>query len=230
MAQTQIDRGLVMKLKVLLARKIFAVFNGSQIMTRNMREPATPVFGWVARTLMQNGNARVAASSVQQLQILKTDSVCEVGAGSGLSLLEIVKYTSNEVYAVEISKAFRRQLRALKLAKNVSIIKNDARNLKNEISDNTIDKLLGVNLVYFLKPLNIYVDEFFRILKPGGVGLFACKFDKIQEFDDTVAPNKSEAQVITALVDAGFETTSEYIDLGDANSRFTAIKFYKPLD
>ncbi|NCV18751.1 MAG: methyltransferase domain-containing protein, partial [Rhodobacterales bacterium] len=139
-------------------------------------------------------------------------------------------YTSNEVYAVEISKAFRRQLRALKLAKNVSIIKNDARNLKNEISDNTIDKLLGVNLVYFLKPLNIYVDEFFRILKPGGVGLFACKFDKIQEFDDTVAPNKSEAQVITALVDAGFETTSEYIDLGDANSRFTAIKFCKPLD
>ena len=191
-----------------------------------MREPATPVFGWVARTLMQNGNARVAASSVQQLQILKTASVCEVGAGSGLSLVEIVKYTSNEVCAIEISKAFRRQLRALKLARNVSIIKNDASNLKNEI----IDKLLGVNLVYFLKTLNIYVDEFFRILKPGGVGLFACKFDKIQEFDDTVAPNKSEAQVIKALVDAGFETTSEYIDLGDANSRFTAIKFYKPLD
>ena len=67
---------------------------------------------------MQNGNARVATSSVQQLHILKTDSVCEVGAGSGLSLLEIVKYTSKEVYAVEISKAFRRQLRALKLAKN----------------------------------------------------------------------------------------------------------------
>lgn len=89
---------------------------------------------------------------------------------------------------------------------------------------------MGVNLVYFLSPLNIYVDEFFRILKPGGMGLFACKFDKIQGFDDTVAPNKSEAQVITALVDAGFETTSEYIDLGDANSRFTAIKFYKPLD
>ena len=54
--------------------------------------------------------------------------------------------------------------------------------------------------------------------------------DKIQGFDDTVAPNKSEALVIAALVDCGFETTSEYIDLGDANSRYTAIKFYKPFD
>ena len=78
-----------MKLNVVIARKIFSVFNGSQIMTRNMREPATPILGWVARTLMQNGNARVAASSVQQLHILKTDSVCEVGAGSGLSLLAL---------------------------------------------------------------------------------------------------------------------------------------------
>ncbi len=230
MTQTRINKGLVMKLNVFLARKIFSLFNGSQIMTRNMREPAAPIFGWVARTLMQNGNARVATSSVQQLHILKTDSVCEVGAGSGLSLLEIVKYTSKEVYAVEISKAFRRQLRALKLAKNVSLIKNDASNLKSEISDNSIDKLLGVNLVYFLKPLNIYVDEFYRILKPGGMGLFACKFEQIQGFDDTVAPNKSEALVIAALVDCGFETTSEYIDLGDANSRYTAIKFYKPFD
>ena len=197
-------------------------------MTRNMREPSTPLFGWVASTLMQNGNQKVAVSAVQHLQVLSNDIVCEVGAGNGLSLHEIVKYTSKDIYAVEISEVFRRQLRALNLPKNIFILGNDASDLKDEISDNTVNKLLGVNLVYFLNPLNLYLDEFFRILKPGGLGFFACKFDKIQGFDETVAPNKSEVQVIAALAKAGFETTSDFIDLGDENSRYTAIKFHKP--
>ena len=119
-------------------------------------------------------------------------------------------------------------MRALNLPKNISILGNDASDLKDEISDNTVNKLLGVNLVYFLNPLNLYLDEFFRILKLGGLGFFACKFDKIQGFDETVAPNKSEVQVIAALAKAGFETTSDFIDLGDENSRYTTIKFHKP--
>ena len=197
-------------------------------MTRNMREPSTPLFGWVASTLMQNGNQKVAVSAVQHLQVLSNDIVCEVGASNGLSLHEIVKYTSKDIYAVEISEVFRRQLRALNLPKNIFILGNDASDLKDEISDNTVNKLLGVNLVYFLNPLNLYLNEFFRILKPGGLGFFACKFDNIQGFDETVAPNKSEVQVIAALAKAGFETTSDFIDLGDENSRYTTIKFHKP--
>tara|TARA_B100000780_G_scaffold195566_1_gene137977 strand:+ start:844 stop:1104 length:261 start_codon:yes stop_codon:yes gene_type:complete len=86
------------------------------------------------------------------------------------------------------------------LSENVSILKNDARKIKGEIGDNSIDKLLGVNLVYFLAPLNVYLNEFFRILKSGGMGIFACKFDKIQGFDEAMAPNKSEAAVIEALI------------------------------
>ena len=51
---------------------------------------------------MQNGNQKVAVSAVQRLQVLDTDIVCEVGACNGLSLHEIVKYTSKDIYAVEI--------------------------------------------------------------------------------------------------------------------------------
>ena len=105
----------------------------------------------------------------------------------------------------------------------------DAIDLKDEISDNTVNKLLSINLVYFLNPLNLYLDEFFRILKLGKIGFFACKFDKIQRFDEAVAPNKSKVLVIAALVEAGFEATSDFVDLGDGNSRYTAIKFHKPL-
>ena len=211
-----------MKLYLILARNLFSLFDGTGIMTRNMRNPSTPVFGWVATTLMKAGNAKVAVSAVQELRVSQTDCVCEVGSGNGLALLEVVKQTSQAVYAVEISGIFRSQLRALNVGQNV------ASNLKSEIDDNSIDKLLGVNLVYFLTPLNVYLDEFFRIMKPGGMGIFACKFDKIQNFDETVAPNKSEADVVQALLQSGFKATSEFIDLGDINSRYTAIKFYKP--
>ena len=76
-------------------------------MTRNMREPSTPLFGWVASTLMQNGNQKVAVSAVQHLQVLSNDIVCEVRAGNGLSLYKIFKYTSEDSYAVEISEVFR---------------------------------------------------------------------------------------------------------------------------
>ena len=137
--------------------------------------------------------------------------------------------TSQQVYAIKISKVFRAQLRALDLSENVSILKNDARKLKGEIGDNSIDKLLGVNLVYFLAPLNVYLNKFFRILKSGGMAIFVCKFEKIQGFYDTMAPNRSEAAVIEALIWSGFEATSNPIDLGDTNSRYIAIKFYKPL-
>ena len=217
-----------MKLDLFLARKFFSLFDGTGIMTRNMRKPSTPVFGWVATTLMKAGNAKVAVSAVQELRVSQTDCVCEVGSGNGLALLEIVKQTSQAVYAVEISRIFRSQLRALNLGKNVSILDHDASNLKVEIDDNSIDKLIGINLVYFLAPLNVYLDEFFRIMKPGGMGIFACKFDKIQNFDETVAPNKSESAIIQALLQSGFKTTSNFIDLGDINSRYIAIKFYKP--
>ena len=91
-------------------------------MTRNMREPSTPLLGWLASTLMQNGNQKVAVSAVHHLQVLDTYIVCEVGAGNGLSLHEIVKYTSKDIYTIEISKVSRRQLRSLNLHKNVSIL------------------------------------------------------------------------------------------------------------
>ena len=218
-----------MKLNQILVRKIFSLFNGTHIITRNKREPSTLMFGWVASTLMKTGNAKVAVSAVHELEIVQTDCVCEVGSGTGLALLEIVKQTSQQVYAIEISKVFRAQLRALDLSQNVFILDNDARKLKGEIGNNSIDKLFGENLVYLLAPLNVYLNKFLRILKPGGMGIFAYKFNKIQGFDETVAPNKSEAAVIEALIQSGFDATRNLIDLGDTNLRYIAIKFHKPL-
>ena len=102
-----------MNLKLILAHKIFSLFNSTHFMTRNMRKPASPMFGWVARTL----NAKVAVDAVEKLQISTTYLVCEIGASGGSSLLKILKQTPQSIYDVEISPAFGTQLRGHNLPK-----------------------------------------------------------------------------------------------------------------
>ena len=115
----------------------------------------------------------------------------------------------------------------MKLPKNIVILENDAKDLSNEILDGSIDKLLAINVIYFLKPIGEYILEFKRILKKGGTGYLGCKFESIKNFDIEVAPNRNEKEIITQLSSVGFNVSSEFVDLGEDRSRYTLIKFEK---
>ena len=80
------------------------------------------------------------------------------------------------------------------------------------IKDNTFTKLLAINVIYFLYPLSDYAKEFYRILKFDGVGLLACKFKGIKNFDDKVAPNKDLNEVVRAFEKVGFLVNTEFVD------------------
>mgnify|MGYP003299456267 CR=1 FL=1 len=110
---------------------------------------------------------------------------------------------------------------------NIVILENDAKDLSNEIPDGSIDKLLAINVIYFLKPIEEYILEFKRILKKGGIGYLGCKFESIKNFDIEVAPNRDEGAIIAQLLNLGFSASSEFIDLGEDRSRYTLIKFEK---
>ena len=115
----------------------------------------------------------------------------------------------------------------MKLPKNIVILENDAKDLSNEIPDGSIDKLLAINVIYFLKPIEEYILEFKRILKKGGIGYLGCKFESIKNFDIEVAPNRDERAIISQLSNLGFSASSEFIDLGEDRSRYTLIQFEK---
>jgi ubiquinone/menaquinone biosynthesis C-methylase UbiE len=115
----------------------------------------------------------------------------------------------------------------MKLPKNILILENDAKDLSNEIPDGSIDKLLAINVIYFLKPIEQYILEFKRILKKGGKGYLGCKFESIKNFDIEVAPNRSESEIISQISSAGFSVSSEFVDLGEDRSRYTFILFEK---
>jgi cyclopropane fatty-acyl-phospholipid synthase-like methyltransferase len=216
-----------MKLKLIVARWIHKFLIHTELMTENMRSPKTIGLAWVARTLMNYSNAQVSIDIVSRMKLKKTDHVLELGVGNGLAIREIAKIIGNKIIGVEISAEFRRNLLKMKLPKNIVILENDAKDLSNEIPDGTIDKLLAINVIYFLKPIEEYILEFKRILKKGGIGYLGCKFESIKNFDIEVAPNRDEKAIISQLSNLGFSASSEFIDLGEDRSRYTLIKFEK---
>ena len=217
-----------MNFKLFVARQIHKFLQHTELMTENMRSPKTIGLAWVARTLMNYSNAQVSIDIVNRMKLKKTDNVLELGVGNGLAIKEIAKISRNNIIGVEISAEFRRNLLKMKLPKNIVILENDAKDLSNRVPDGSIDKLLAINVIYFLKPVEQYILEFKRILKKGGIGYLGCKFESIKNFDIEVAPNRDEGTIITQLLNLGFNASSNFIDLGEDRSRYTLIQFEKP--
>ena len=216
-----------MNFKLFVARQIHKFLQHTELMTENMRSPKTIGLAWVARTLMNYSNAQVSIDIVNRMKLKKTDNVLELGVGNGLAIKEIAKICENNIIGLEISAEFRRNLLKMKLPKNIVILENDAKDLSNEIPNGSIDKLLAINVIYFLKPITEYILEFKRILKKGGIGYLGCKFESIKNFDIEVAPNRNEREIITQLSSVGFKVSSEFVDLGEDRSRYTFIRFEK---
>ena len=216
-----------MNFKLFVARQIHKFLQHTELMTENMRSPRTIGLAWVARTLMNYSNAQVSIDIVSRMKLKKTDHVLELGVGNGLAIKEIAKISGINIIGIEISAEFRRNLLKMKLPKNIVMLENDAKDLSKEIPDGSIDKLLAINVIYFLKPIEEYILEFKRILKKGGIGYLGCKFESIKNFDIEVAPNRDEGAIITQLLNLGFTASSEFIDLGEDRSRYTLIKFEK---
>ena len=216
-----------MNLKTKIARQIHKALSNTELMTENMRSPKTLGLAWVARTLMNYSNEQVSIDIVNRMKLREPDHVLELGVGNGLAIKEIAKISGNKIIGVEISPEFRRNLTKMKLPKNIVILGNDAKDLSNEVHDGSIDKLLAINVIYFLKPIKEYIFEFKRILKKGGMGYLGCKFESIKNFDVEVAPNRSEREIISQLSKVGFNVSSEFIDLGEDRSRYTLIQFEK---
>ena len=216
-----------MKLKLIVARWIHKFLIHTELMTENMRSPKTIGLAWVARTLMNYSNAQVSIDIVNRMKLKKTDNVLELGVGNGLAIKEIAKISRNNIIGVEISAEFRRNLLKMKLPKNIVILENDAKDLSNRVPDGSIDKLLAINVIYFLKPVEQYILEFKRILKKGGIGYLGCKFESIKNFDIEVAPNRDERAIISQLSSVGFNVSSDFVDLGEDRSRYTFIRFEK---
>ena len=216
---------IVENLLNILAINLHKFFKNTRIMAENLRSPNTFFFGFIAKRLMLVGNQKVIEDSVKRLNIKSEDKILEVGSGNGQALIEILKNNPKKIKVVEISPIFRNHLKN-KFGKKIEVYENDAKNLKGFINNSSIDKILLINVIYFLNPLELYLNELKRILNKDGTIFIAGKFEAVKTFDDNVFHNKKITELLKVLKKF-FKVSYEFVDLGDFNSRYYAIYLKK---
>ena len=209
----------------ILAINLHKFFKNTRIMAENLRSPNTFFFGFIAKRLMLVGNQKVIEDSVKRLNIKSEDKILEVGSGNGQALIEILKKNPKKIKVIEISPIFRNHLKN-KFGKKIEVYENDAKNLKGIINNSSIDKILLINVIYFLNPLELYLKELKRILNKDGTIFIAGKFEAVKTFDDNVFQNKIITELLKVLKKF-FKVSYEFVDLGDLNSRYYAIYLKK---
>ena len=204
-----------------LAINLHKFFKNTRVMAENLRSPNTFFFGFIAKRLMLVGNQKVIEDSVKRLNIKSEDKILEVGSGNGQALIEILKKNPKKIKVIEISPIFRKHLKN-KFGKKIEVYENDAKNLRGIINNSSIDKILLINVIYFLNPLELYLNELKRILNKDGTIFIAGKFEAVKTFDDNVFQNKKITDLLKKLKKF-FKVSYEFVDLGDLNSRYYAI-------
>lgn len=215
------------KIKFYVYLLIYSQIKHTKLMTKNMRNPSDGFLGNIAKHLMINFNEFIINDSVKKLDVRNNDEVIEIGSGNGQAIEKILQLTNKKITSIEVSEKFRNQLIQKFSNQKVVFFSNDAKQLGDIIKDNTFTKLLAINVIYFLYPLSDYAKEFYRILKFDGVGLLACKFKGIKNFDDKVAPNKDLNEVVRAFEKVGFLVNTEFVDSKNEQKVYHAIYLRK---
>ena len=208
-----------------LAINLHKYFKNTRVMAENLRSPNSFFFGFIAKRLMLVGNQKVIEDSVERLNVKSEDKILEIGSGNGQALIEILKKNPKKIKVIEISPIFRNHLKN-KFGKKIEVYQNDARNLRGIINNSSIDKILLINVIYFLNPLDLYLKEFKRLLNKEGVIFIAGKFEAVKSFNDNVFKNKQITDLLKVLKKF-FKVSYEFVDLGDLNSRYYAIYLKK---
>ena len=205
--------------------RLVATFMNTSIIARNMREPGAGVLGRLARGMMERNNRLSAQDAARRLEISAGHCVLELGPGSGWAWSEIGKANPSRLVGVEISDRFRQELAQLapSLPLRPEIHDTDAIDMSGFLDDGAVDRLLAVNVVYFLNPLPAYVAELARVLKPGARGLLAGKFLAVAGAQPEIFVNTDPDAIMACFTEGGFSVESEEIDLGSPARSYTAL-------
>lgn len=166
-------------------------------------------FGWLAQRVMSMGKGEDSIDFVNHINAPSNPVIVELGPGAGHSLRHILSSLKpSRIYAIEISSAFRKTITSDADFVDwiqggvLSVHASDARNLEF-IPDSSVDVIFGMNVIYFLDPLEAYLIEMKRILKPGGKLNFGVK-DAALHGDRTIYVNTDWTECIDQMKSAGF--------------------------
>ena len=161
-------------------------------------------------------------------------SVIELGPGSGFATKVIVARGAASVTAIEPSRLFQQILSddaEISAAVDIGVLKiipGVALSMPY-VASSTVDAIFAMNVVYFLAPLDEYLKEIMRVLKPGGVVIFGYKAGVVNGNKNHFV-NTDITQIVSAMAAAGFADAKQESDRlkGAGSNRYTPIMGWKP--
>jgi ubiquinone/menaquinone biosynthesis C-methylase UbiE len=120
---------------------------------------------------MNLANRQLNNWTIDLLDIKPIDRVLELGFGPGLGIRKVAAIaTEGSVAGIDFSELMVRKARkrnaAAISAGRVDLKQGDVSSLPYD--DETFDKVIAVQLIYFCQPPHVFLKESQRVLKPGG--------------------------------------------------------------
>jgi cyclopropane fatty-acyl-phospholipid synthase-like methyltransferase len=191
--------------------------------SENMKSPGLGLAGDLAIKLMTEANNRSVQNAVELLGIKRGEHVLEIGAGNGFGVLCMKEKVPGRLVAVEISAKFRSIIKDQNIS-GLELYDKDAIDMSSFIQSNSVDKLLAMNVVYFLDPFESYAKEMKRILKrETGLGILGCKPKAIMTGHDHVFKNKSVSEIKKTLSEVGLQVKEEFVNLDNPVESYIAL-------
>jgi len=188
--------------------------------------------GWLAASTTRYASMS-AVHAVKQFNLVPGETLIEIGPGSGEALLAMLEKQPRRLVAFEPSSQFCSMLQgksALQVSE-VDIVCGDALDM-SVVEDGSVDKILGMDVVYFLDPLEDYMAEVWRVLKPGGYIIFGFK-EVSEALHHRDAVNRHPDRIIEKMEQSGFvadfeETRIRKFGKRAHNGDYTTILAMKP--
>jgi ubiquinone/menaquinone biosynthesis C-methylase UbiE len=177
---------------------------------QQLRKPQG-LLGRILGKLMRFGNKPANVWAISLADVRPSDRVLEVGFGSGVAIRQLARLApEGQVCGVDFSPEMVRQARKLNAASvaagRVNLREGEATTLP--FGDDTFDKVLSVNVIYFWPEPLRSLNEIRRVLKPGGrLVLYFTHRDSMSGFPVTRTPVfalYTGEEVVGLLDKAGF--------------------------
>jgi cyclopropane fatty-acyl-phospholipid synthase-like methyltransferase len=160
---------------------------------------------------MNSLNQYITDKTLEALAAKAGECVVEIGPGNG-ALSEPMLNTLGEqgsYIGIELSDDMAQELssRFANKACKVNIISKDC--FEADISNNSVDALMAVNVLYFLEDLNAFFQHIKNWLKPGGRIVFGVRSDtalKKLPFTEYGFNIRSPEQICECLSQCGFQS------------------------
>jgi cyclopropane fatty-acyl-phospholipid synthase-like methyltransferase len=177
--------------------------------------------GKIVASLMIKGNRHAYNTLMNDLKILPTDKLLEIGYGPGLGINLIAEsIDSCNIYGIDFSELmYKRATKRNKLfiAKNrVRLLFGDF--IETNINTTDFDKIFCLNVVYFWDDLMVPFTKIRSLLKTDGIFHFYMAkkedLDQLKFTSDDVFNKYSIDQVTDALKLSGFSTIDSHFNKG----------------